>query len=205
MFCLERICNINMIKLTFSHSPKSPWCFVNTINFTPQCLKSELKLEKGWSGFVVESQLKPTLHNANSLIMPLPLPVSEQRFLTVVGRVYRPKVVSCNWAWWRTCGGNDWFRATYRYALRMISLARTPSRALISRNTLIFGILRLANISEQPLSSNKVVHIPKSNTSKQTRLNPTHWRKFFNSPSLPFGSENCSLYGTNVSARWTWV
>lgn len=38
------------------------------------------------------------LQSANSLIMPRPRPDSEQRFLTVVGRVYLPKVFNCNCA-----------------------------------------------------------------------------------------------------------
>lgn len=82
-----------------------------------------------------------TLDRPNSEMTPRPLPDSTQRFFTVVGRVYRSNVFSCNWAWWRTCGGRVSFRATKRYALRAISLARTPCRALISRTTRALGMV----------------------------------------------------------------
>lgn len=68
-------------------------------------------------------------------MIPLPLPVSVHRFFTVVGRAYLLNVFSCSWAWYRTCGGSVWFRATYKYARRVISLALTICRALISRRT----------------------------------------------------------------------
>jgi hypothetical protein len=90
--------------------------------------------------FPAETQKVLTLLRPNSLRIPLPLPDSEHRFFTVVGRVYLPNVLSCSCAWCRTCGGNAWFRATNRYALRTSSLALTPLRAFISRSTRMFGM-----------------------------------------------------------------
>lgn len=71
-------------------------------------------------------------------MIPLPLPDSIHRFLTVAGRVSFGKVFNCNCAWWRTCGGNVWLRATYRYALRTTSVDRIALRLLISRRTRVF-------------------------------------------------------------------
>lgn len=81
-----------------------------------------------------------TLHSPNSLMIPRPLPDSIHRFLTVPGRVYLPKVLSCNWALCRTSGASCSFLATERYARRATSFARTPCRALISRRTLALNL-----------------------------------------------------------------
>lgn len=88
--------------------------------------------------YIKQHEYVLTLHRPNSLMMPLPLPDSVHLFLTVAGRVSLGKVFSCSWAWWRICGDKVWLRATYRYALRITSVAWTVVRLFISRSTRVF-------------------------------------------------------------------